>query len=699
MTHTPSVGESAALSRELADFLIEFSIALHKNAIYPPGHPLLKNTVTGVTRRLAALLQDRATLSLGVARHQLVIEGVATDPNHPLLRELAQRLHRHHLGAVRFIQGVEPDEIADVLRTIAGGTRDETPLGLGPAENLSSWKKVRLYPLTYDQLELLDESGEKAPDSEREQRGGRGAQLWVGLARAALAAESMHGSGVTEAEGFPEVSTDPVAVAKAIDEHGRDVAYDQVIVGYLLQIAQELKTKGGAEGVALQRRISKLVGAMQPETLQRLLEMGGDAAQRKRFLLDASQGMAVDAVMEVVRAAAETSHQTISDSLMRLLSKLAVHAEAGTTAPTREHADGALREHVQRLIGNWELEDPNPGAYGSVLSGMSKAAPIFMTSEEVANPAEPERVLKMSLEIGVLGDTGIEAIEDLIARGKLNVILDVLEQAPPNSEIADVIWQHVMTQRPVRMAFETDKPDLRLIERITARAKLGVASALLDALEAGDEKPWAPKVLELLASLGPEVAPEVVARLPQVRWSTQRQLFILLGKIGVLPDDFSPDEYVRHPDTRVRREVLRLLLAQEKWKEMAVLMALVDSDENILRMGLTAVQEGCCPPAAIPILVSKVNDVTADPQLRSLTMRVFATSKRPEALETALALALAPKKFLRRTRLAQKSPEMLAAVSALVSHWPDDPRVQEIAKLARQHRDTEIRATVMSQTR
>src|SRR5579872_6245911 len=106
MSRLTTVGESsAALSKELADFLIELSIGLHKNAIYPPGHPLLDAATSGIVRRLDALLKERSTLSLGVARHQLIIEGVATDDGNPVLNDLAQRLHRHHLGAVKFAQG------------------------------------------------------------------------------------------------------------------------------------------------------------------------------------------------------------------------------------------------------------------------------------------------------------------------------------------------------------------------------------------------------------------------------------------------------------------------------------------------------------------------------------------------------------------------------------------------------------------
>src|SRR5512140_2409790 len=131
MSRPTTVGESAALSRELSDFLIEFSIGLHKNAIYPTGHPLRDAAADLISRRLDALLKERMTLSLGVARHQLIIEGVATEENNPVLRDLALRLHRHHLGAMKFSQGVTSEELADALATIAvDAGRRVRPLGM-----------------------------------------------------------------------------------------------------------------------------------------------------------------------------------------------------------------------------------------------------------------------------------------------------------------------------------------------------------------------------------------------------------------------------------------------------------------------------------------------------------------------------------------------------------------------------------------
>ncbi|HEX4634193.1 MAG TPA: hypothetical protein VH163_10180, partial [Gemmatimonadales bacterium] len=70
----PSAPERSSLSRELGEFLIELSIALHKHSMYPQGHPSLQPSVAGVLRRLVQLLRERGTLSLGVARHQLIIE-------------------------------------------------------------------------------------------------------------------------------------------------------------------------------------------------------------------------------------------------------------------------------------------------------------------------------------------------------------------------------------------------------------------------------------------------------------------------------------------------------------------------------------------------------------------------------------------------------------------------------------------------
>lgn len=346
----PARQVSAVLPRDLSDFVIELSVALYKHAMYPDGHPSLKVAREAVVRRLGALLHERQSLALGVASDQLIVDGIATDSRNPLLHGLAKQLHRHGVGAVKFLAGIGGEEIDGVLRALAAdadrGDAAVEPDGTGERH---SWRHVRLLPLTYDQLQLVD-GAESASSTEGTPQ--HTAQLWLDLARSALQAEA----------GVARSSTDPAAVAGAINAHAHEQGYDQVITGYLQLIAGELSTADRADSALLRQRVSELIGALEPEHLRRLVALGGDVAQRRRFLLDASRGMPVDAALTLMEAAADSSHQVISDSLMRLFTKLAVHADHGAPA-VRPEAEVALREQIEQLVSGWTLPDPNAQRY------------------------------------------------------------------------------------------------------------------------------------------------------------------------------------------------------------------------------------------------------------------------------------------------------------------------------------------------
>src|SRR5262245_4944606 len=147
--------ERVTLSRELSEFLVELSIAVQKHAMYPGAHPSLWVSLTNVSRRAERLLEERPTLVFGVARSQLIIDGVATDPDQPVLRRLAEGLHRHHLGAISLSRGLEADELAQALRALSLEVDSHGPLGLAAPGRVLEWPHVRLHPLTFDRLELV----------------------------------------------------------------------------------------------------------------------------------------------------------------------------------------------------------------------------------------------------------------------------------------------------------------------------------------------------------------------------------------------------------------------------------------------------------------------------------------------------------------------------------------------------------------
>jgi len=671
-------GERATLSRDLADFLIELSIALHKHAMYPEGHPSLAPAAAGLTRRAALLLEDRATVSLGVARNQLVIEGVATDPKHPVLRELAGRLHRHHLGAITFRRGVEQEEVGDALRTLAiEAERTGQPLGLGDRDRLAAWPHVQLHALTYERLELTDQSGPAAGEGDA-----RAAQLWVGLARAALA---------TAPEDTRPTPTEPAVIAQAIDQHSKAEAtgYDQVIVGYLLQIAAELKTAGSTEAAALRRRTSRLIRTLKPETLQRLVRMGGDFAQRRQFVSDAADGMAVDAVLDILKAAAETSHATISHSLVRLLSKLAVHAEVGA-APVRPQADAALREQVQQLLAGWTLSDPNPGAYGAALQRMAQAAPAGAPRTD-HHATEPDRLVAMALEIGTMGPRLPAAVDRVVAEGRLAQLLDALEGGVADSAAAATVRARIATAAAVQQIVAREPIDFKLLERLVPLVGAAAAPPLLDALAAAESRGARRGLLAQLAKMGAEIAPFVIARLDDSRWYVTRNLLALLEELGPPPAGFSAAPYMRHTDARVRWQAVKLQLKRPAERDEALVVGLRDQDPRTLRLALgLAVALQACPDAAVPLLVNRATDRTLPGDLRALAVRALGYTRARAALETLLQITAGGRTLFGREKLAAKSPELLVALAALATGWRHDPRARARLAIAASSTDGQI---------
>jgi hypothetical protein len=673
-------GDRATLSRDLADFLIELSIALHKHAMYPEGHPSLAPAAAGVTRRAGLLLLDRATLSLGVARQQLVIEGVATDPKHPVLAELASRLHRHHLGAVTFRRGVEAGEMASVLKTLAvDAERSGQPLGLGAPERLRAWTCVQLHPLTYERLELVDDG---APASER---GARAAQLWVGLARAALTAQA--------GDDRP-TPTEPAVIARAIDEHPRTdaAAYDQVIVGYLLQIADELKTAGSADAVALRRRTSRLIGALKPETLRRLVEMGGDFLQRRQFVYDATDGMAVDAVLEILQAAAESSHQTISHSLVRMLSKLAAHAEGGV-AEVRPQADAALRDQVRRLLEGWTLADPNPDAYGAALQRMARAAPERAAPADGAHSTEPDRIVAMALEVDAVNPHVLAAADRVVREGRLGHLLDALAEVPEAQGAAPEVWARLATADVVRQLAMQEPVDFKTLERLVPRVGLPAAPPLLDALAAAEARGVRRGLLAQLVKMGAEIAPVVIARLEDPRWYVTRNMLALLEDLSPLPPGFSAAAYLRHQDARVRWQAVKVQVKLPAGRDDALALGLQDSDPRTLRLALgLAVALQNCPDGAVPALAGRTIDRTLPPDVRTLAVRALGYSRAPAALAVLLRLTSGGRTLFGREKLPPKSAELLAALAGLASGWRRDPRALAVLRRAAASGDPDIRA-------
>ncbi|MDQ6887842.1 MAG: hypothetical protein M3068_11165 [Gemmatimonadota bacterium] len=671
----------AALSREVADFLVELTTAVQNFAIFPDGHPLAPAATFGLMRRLETLLDEQPLVSFRVAPSQLLFEGIATDPQSLVLRQFAQKLQRSGIGAVKFLRGAEPGEVADALRSVARDfARPGSSKGESEQEPLRMrWPHVQLFPLHYEQQELLDST--ELPDGEWQAWANR---LWLGLAQVALAGDLLD----------VNASMDPVIMAKAIDST-RAAAYDREIVSYLMELFAEIRTRGGSEATALQHRLSQMVDALAPATRGRLLEMDGDTARRRTFLEGASQLLAVDTLISVLRAAARVTEQSLSGASLTLLSKLAAHSREGSEM-TRALSETALRESVRELIAGWGATSVEPGEETLEPRIPTASALMERTGVRRDSSCEPERVIQMSLEIGVNGAAADKSIRRVMREGKIGFLLDALDATRDASEISDALRLRLSTVETLMVVLGSAPLDFRAMTRIVPWVGLASVPPLLDALEEAKDRTTRWKLLDVVAQFGSAIGPILVARLEEGPWYMQRNLLVLIGKLPAWPEGFSPSSYLSHSDERVRREALKLLLRSPITRARGIVQGLADSDDRMVRLALAAAAEGGgCPEEAVAPLVALVQSRVAPADVQLLAIRGLATSRAPEALSCLLELCLPDRPWwLPRRSLAAHSPQMLAALAGLALHSRSDPRVSELVWLAAAHSDPEVRAAV-----
>jgi hypothetical protein len=685
VTDAAPAGSRASPPRGFTEFLTELSVALHKHAMYPDGHPSLGAVAESLAQHAERLLDGRDLIAFGVARNQLIIEGVATDAQHPVLRRLADGLHRHHLGAVSVLRGLQAAEVGVALRALAGDPDRDGRLRLTNGQ-LPGCEHLRLHLLTFDGLTIVDETSDAEDDDGATSQM---AELWIGLTRAALAGE---GPDASAREGDPGALADPSQVADAIDRRHGAEAYDQVVVGYLLQIAGELKTATGADARALRSRSARLIAALKPETLRRLVHMGGDVARRRAFVQEAAAGMALDAVVDLVKAAAEASGQTISHGLVRMLTKLSAQAEAGHEA-ARPVADSALREQVQRLLREWELADPNPDDYRRMLEYLA-TDPAGAEPVPASDDGNALRLVQMSLEVGTSGPLVDRAIAACLTAGGVQPLVTLLEQAPGAGGDAALRLRAHLTQPTAIGAIATREPlDEASLDYLLPSMSLEGYGTLLDVLVSSKSRVTRRKLIDRLAAAPIDLVPLVASRLDDDRWFVQRNMLLLLGRMGRVPDGFPLTRWTMHADPRLRAEALRMQMSLRGQRDAALKAAFSDPDPRVVRVGIALVQQGC-PRRVLPFLAGIAQGTRIPEDLRLLAVQALANTRDEGALDALVAVADGGRTIFGRRRLAAKSAPVLAALRALAAAWSTNAKAKPLLALAAGSGDDELRAVI-----
>lgn len=488
----------------------------------------------------------------------------------------------------------------------------------------------------------------------------------------------------------PVPPVDGRQLAPVITQHPPERSYYVEIERALARLAAELKHDGDAEADAVRRRVSELMSALPQDALRSIIGSTGDAAHKRDLLDDAASGFPIDALLRLVLAAAAEAGFEMSRPLVRLLYKLAVQTRLGPPQ-LRAHAERALRAQVESLIARWWVVQHNAMTFGFESMFQTPAAGAHADAVE----PEADRMVNMAVEVDAVGMPIWGPITQMLADGRFRELLDLLRDAPSDSHAARAIAEHVATPQRLSALLDETDVDFDSVDRLIERMGDGAIATLLDRLATAESRAVRRGIFDRLVRLGPQVASAAVERLSDKRWFVQRNLLALLGELEYWPEGKSIDEWIRHPDPRLRKEAVRSMLRMPKHRERAILQSLRDDvDRQTLRLVLAAAQQDT-PDAAVPIIVRRLNEDQLPPDLKVAAVRLLRNSRSPLALEALLRLVDGGRTLLGKPKLALKSSDMLAALQALAATWPQERRASALLDRARASKDADIAAAAL----
>ncbi len=664
------------------DFLGEFALAVHRYLIYPSDHPLLDENAHKVVEVLGPVLSQGENIDLVIAGGRVVIADRA-DEDGPGHQELATKLRDLGIGAIRISPSSDVEDVQALLSFLC----DRSKAGeatLDPGTEVPGTTAIEVRPISFAGLEISWD--------EEERGAGQLVQLWVALDSAVTgrgttgsfpsSASPGQGGAATQEDRESEVRV-VERIANGLRASVESPAGSALAVGYLRQL---LSAVGGASNMNTQvslvrRRLAGLIGALDPDTIRELASATGATTDQASFVSDISL-LGDEAVARVLKAVANPTARSLTDSLARLFGKM---ASQGTDAAgnLRAETQRALRRSLLELMKEWALEDPNPAEYGAALDRISQSLQDLGAEWTLGEGNEPERLLQMSIELSTFGPVVERAAEYLLfnTAGGLTTLVQLIEgEDPANPAVREIA--HLL-EDPDRILSLADAEDVEeeTLRSVVERMGSDAIPPLLEVLSRAESRALRRKVFDTLVSLGAEAAEAGLRKLPDGRWYVTRNLLSLARKAGYHFPWFDPDPYLDAPEATIRREAYRLAYLDPKRRTQALADAIDDDEDRIVFEALAELEDGV-PSRIARALSPWATDASRSDKKRIGAIKALGNSRAPVVLTALISAASYKTRFLRRRKVRKPDGIVSAALQVLADQWNRNPDAQIVLALA-----------------
>ena len=428
-------------------------------------------------------------------------------------------------------------------------------------------------------------------------------------------------------------------------------------------------------------RVSNLVGRLGATGLQPLL-VRLEISARTAALQNAARSLTPAALLPLIEAAGNAYALPLSQPLLELVQKLARESVTLSAGP-RMHAEQAYRSLIDHLVDRWSEAQVSAGAVGfdAMFGGTQRVRSSLAP--------EPSRIVALSLESGAVGTVVWASLKEYSRdESGVRAIIGMLTDAP-EGRARQMITEQIASPARLTQLLREDPIDYVAVDTMIAALGSNATKTLLDELVESTSRATRRAIMDRLVKMGSEIGPLVNERLNDNRWYVVRNMISLLRECGCPLDQVPIERFKVHEDARVRRETLQLMMEDPATRDAALAAALQDKDKSVVRAALQAARTSF-PPSAVVALAKRVVESDFPPEFRVMSLYLLGRSGHAPALEALLAYAGGGKNLLGKPRLANKTPEMLAALSGLARAWPTERRSRELLDLALKSKDEQI---------
>lgn len=564
----------------LSDVVIELNISRRNTGLYPPEHPILKESINRAFELLKKLFELRGSISLGIAKDALIIDEYILDSNNSVFQEFALSLHIRGIASITFYNGIEIEELVflNELITSYEGIKGKALLEIAEKKGLG-----------HISLRLVDLSSfrfVKGPSKP----GTLESNIWedyiYGLLEGRLSDKDVE-------DVIIHIPPDQIAlfINSQLPADASEETYDRLISAYLRKTGQLRLCSETLE------RFLLFVKNLKPEIKNKFLRM-----------LFSQFSFEPDQIKWILAKLKDEEIQRLIDSFKEQSLKIPENLKNIIDKFTELKSDSKfgsdLKGKGKSLVDDIEIDEKivslledRPTAFVSerykrelemMIKGLrAEKRPMsedlnHECSERVVDSTNSEIMLE------ILGSDYISSEDCLNLLTKLSEIANTFLETGRFQELCDIynaLYTHSLSGRfkieassMVNYFFRSEQFILRLIKafklwgrfdrkgaaRLARGIKLQLINPMFDALSEESDLTIRKFFLYLLATFGSDIIPEAVSRLNDNRWYVVRNMICLIREC--VERRYQKQyinqikQFARHKNKKVCMEALKTLL-------------------------------------------------------------------------------------------------------------------------------------------